>query len=363
MEKLMETKENAKVRFSGVELLRILAIFLICTYHAIQTTEGILNYSQNNFGMMILKILSYAGKVGNLLFIICSSYFLLESTHVKKNKVLKILFDSMLISIIIFLFFVFFGHKFTYEEAIKHFFPDYYQLVWFVPFYCIFYLIHPLLNIVINNISQKQHFSICLFIFFFYGFLVLFFGFTLGVNILIYFVFIYFVVAYMKKYCSKFCENRKLNALLLFIFTVIFILLIVLKNLYQISWLFLDEWCSPILLPLLLFLFNIFNSFKFKNKTINYLASCSLFVYCIHENFLLRRIIRPKYYKYVLSISQNMYFWWIMLCAVGMFIGAYILSLLYKLTLSKLTNFLSKKAACGIDKIIDFLFSKTKRNE
>lgn len=334
--------EQTKVRNSGVELLRIIAILLICISHAIQTSEQFLDYSSISFGIIILKILRYSGQIGNILFVICSSWFLLDSKKVRIEKALKLLLDSMFISTVIFLGFVISGQNFTFKEIICQLFPDYFSNMWFVPVYVIFYLIHPLLNGAISAMNKKQHFSFCLILFCLFGVLGLIGWSGIIMNSFIGFCIIYFIVGFIKKYCKSFYENRKLNLLLFLVFYLIFIFAIIFKNIFNINRLTLDQFYSPILLPALLCLFNLFNGLKIQSKTINYLASCSLYVYCIHENILLRTLIRPLYYQKALNICFNAYFGWIMLCAVGMFIGSYLLSILYKHTLVKITKKLSQ---------------------
>lgn len=342
-EKPMENLNSGQlaVRNSGVELLRIIAILLICISHAVQTSEQFLDYSSLSFGIILLKILRYSGQIGNILFVICSSWFLLDSKKMKHEKALKILMDSTLISIFIFLCFVISGYKFSTIEIIHQLFPDYFANMWFIPVYVIFYLVHPLLNSAINAMDKKSHFSFCLILFCFFGALGLIGWGGIVMNSFVEFCVVYFIVGFMKKYCQSFYENRRLNLLLFLVFYLIFIFAIIFKNIFNINRLTLDQFYSPILLPALLCLFNLFNGLKIQSKTINYLASCSLYVYCIHENILLRTLIRPLYYQKALNICFNAYFGWIMLCAVGMFIGAYLLSILYKHTLAKITKKLS----------------------
>ena len=78
-ESLMKNKsvENKAVRFSGVEFLKIIAIFLICISHAVQTSELCIDYSPTlDPAIIVLKIFRYFGHFGNIIFIIASSYFL-----------------------------------------------------------------------------------------------------------------------------------------------------------------------------------------------------------------------------------------------------------------------------------------------
>ena len=361
---------NKKMRFSGVELLRIIAIFLICLCHAIQTSMNFVDYSPSlNFTKMLLQILFVSGQIGNVLFIICSAYFLVDSKKTKAEKAINLLFDSTLISIIIFTGFLIGGYSFSFEDSMRQFLPDLFEHNWFIPVYVLMYLVHPLLNIVINKMGKKVHFTFCFVVIVFYGLVGLILGDEMGVDKLTKFFMIYFIVAYMKLYCGDFANDRKKNVkwflITFFLFWVLAFIdkLLPVWNSHLDRFISIDYWFSPFLLPMLLFLFNIFKSFQFKNKFINYLASCSLFVYVIHENILLRSYIRPQYYEYVLGLNPDMYFWWIMLCAVGMFIGGMILSIIYKETFHRLTVFLSKKTAQGFYKLRDFAYKKINKEE
>lgn len=354
-----EKSINKKERLSGIEAYRILAILLICISHAVQTGMNYISYSNSKVITVLINILSYSGQCGNIMFIICSSYFLVDSKKLKLDKVLKILLDSTLISIFVIFCMSLAGYTFTLTTIIMQFFPDYFSNMWFIPIYVLFYLIHPLLNLIINNISQKGHFFLCLSIFLVYGIGGLFTGWSLGVNDLITFIIIYFFVSYIKRYWNNFMGNTKMNTGLFLLFVALFIILAILKIIIPLKWLTINQRYSPVLFPMLLFLFNIFKNLKIKSKSINYLASCSLFVYCFHENILLRSIIRPKFYEYVLSINPNFYFGWVLICGIGMFILGYLISLLYKTTISKLTNYVSPKISNIILKILDFAYIKS----
>jgi hypothetical protein len=162
----------------------------------------------------------------------------------------------------------------------------------------------------------------------------------------------------MKKYCPNFCSNIKLNVLVFSISALAFIGWEIIKQCFGLQQAEISTIYSPIWLPAIICLFNMFNSLKIQNKTINTLAACSIFVYCIHENLLIREIVRPEYYSYVFTNHSSTYLLWIALCAIVLFVGAYILSILYKLTLGKLTTYLSIKCENLIYKIWNKLFKK-----
>lgn len=352
--------KSAIQRFSGVELLKIIAIFLICISHAVQTSNQFVEFETTlNFTNVILRILRYSGQIGNILFVISSAWFLVDSKKTKWNKVFSILFDSMLISIFIMLGFVFAGYKMTSEIIVKQIFPDIFKNVWFIPAYIVFYILHPVLNFVISKINQYWHLALVILMIIILGVITEIFNINYNASA-IQFVYVYFVVAYFKKYHIEFCDNKKANITGFVLFFVMFLLFAISKYLMFFvqnkigNNAVVDSMISPILFPSLFCLFNLFRLMRIRSKGINYIASCSLFIYCIHENVFVRGILRPQYYSYVFGINSSIYFWWILLCGLGMFIGAYIIAIIYKQTIHKAVVWFSNK----IGKTMDYCWGK-----
>ena len=100
-------------RNSSIELLKIFGIFLIVINHVIQTlhepnsnfvnNDYILNLDMatTNIQQLILSILRYSGSMGNMIFFICSAWFLLDNDKTNKKKLLQILMDVWVASVII----------------------------------------------------------------------------------------------------------------------------------------------------------------------------------------------------------------------------------------------------------------------
>ena len=259
------------------------------------------------------------------------------------------------------------GYKFSFDYIFREIFPDLYCNVWFVPTYVVFYALHPLFNKIINNINQKQHFRILYCSFFFFGLFEILFITAFKPGELVYFSIIYFLVAYLKKYKQEFMSDRKKNLKWLGILSAIFVGLMAINaiisltsNAYK-NYPRLDTWLSPIFIPFLICLFNVFNNMKFSNKYINYFASCSLFVYCFHENHLVRSLLRPKFYAIVFNYPQFFYLW-ILICAIICFLFGYILSIIYKHTLHKLVEKLAIQAERFNNFCIDSMYKKLNKN-
>ena len=104
----------SKERNSSIEILKIIAIVLIITNHAIQTLgangnlyvpfEGYgidLNGVTSNIQFLIISMMRYSGIIGNTVFFVCSAWFLLDNATVSKKKILLLLADMWFISFII----------------------------------------------------------------------------------------------------------------------------------------------------------------------------------------------------------------------------------------------------------------------
>ncbi len=92
-------------RNSGIELLKIFAIVLIVLSHVMQTLwyNTDLKPEQNTADMqrLMLVIFSYSGVIGNTIFFICSAWFLVDSKRNNKRKVLQMIADIWMVSVII----------------------------------------------------------------------------------------------------------------------------------------------------------------------------------------------------------------------------------------------------------------------
>ena len=350
----MRRPTGSSERYSGVELFRILAVILICSCHTVQTAYHMFDMSAMNIANGILRSFNYMGQVGNIIFIMSSAYFLSDSHSVKPEKPLNILLDSSCISVVIFLGYVFAGYKFSTADTISYIFPGTFGRVWFVPAYAWFYLAHPIVNFVLRRLDKYGHI------------------FVLGILMMLYFVFgggsffefliTYVIIAYFKHFADDFCKDKKKNVIGFLAFFSAYVVWCAIKYVYgRADWPDLEFWFSPFIMPWVLCLFNLFNLVKLKNKAINYLASCSLFVYCIHGHALIGRIVPIMLYQHVLDVSPNEYFGWIILCCVIVVVGGFALAVIYKETFARLTKLVAKWICVGLVKLLNWIFDLFKK--
>lgn len=367
----MDTFDNystyKKVRHCGIDLLRIIAILLICFSHANQTMRDIVVFPRYNFENGIVYFFNNLGTIGNILFIISSSYFLVDKPKSNGQKVVNILMDTFFISIIILVGFLVLGYKLDWETIVHQFFPNIFQLNWFIPCYILFYILSPLMVYALSCLSKKSHFVLVLGSLIIYGCLSIFNLAPVG-SYLLQFFYILNIVAFIKWHVPSLFRRTKLN-LLVFMFGMILTYGLYIGFIFLRPYnAFFERFCffslySPLLVFSLIALFGLFENMKFQNKFVSYLSTCSLFVYVIHENDLLRSIIRPMYYEYMITnFGENLALVYMLICGLFMFIAGFVLSVIYKETLHRITVAASNKIYNLLKKVFNSFYNKIFKN-
>ncbi|MBQ6568976.1 MAG: acyltransferase family protein [Clostridia bacterium] len=309
-----------KERNSSIELLKIFAIFLIVICHTVKsvTLDGLyvappstdylidLSHATENLSQLILSMLRYCGTLGNTIFFVCSCRFLTDSKSFSKKKVLNMLADIWLISVI-FLGITYFirGGDINAKLLIRQFFPTVFANNWYLTCYLLFYPVHPLLNHIIEKLDKKHLLRLTAVMF------ILYVGFNFIGNFffnstLILWTAIYFGVAYTKKYLPAFCASTKSNVILLVLGVLGYFGLVAITNLlglkiafFENKLLYWDRLCSPFCIMIAFALLNLACKNTFNSKPVNFVSSLSLLIYITHENMLVRNYFRPLLWQYV----------------------------------------------------------------
>ncbi|WP_408609982.1 acyltransferase family protein [Intestinibaculum porci] len=218
------------MRESGIESLKIIAIFMIVLFHVVQTLVSnssiitnnsyVINISNatTNVQNIILLVFYHFGSLGNSIFFICSTWFMLNSNRYNKQKWLLMLVEIWFISIsILFITFVILRANIPASLMIKSLFPTLFMNNWYMTCYLIFYPLHPILNNVINKMNQKQLFRCTAALSFMYILMDFIEWDWFFPSMIILWITIYFCVAYMKKYLTDFANSMKKKAQSLFL--------------------------------------------------------------------------------------------------------------------------------------------------
>ena len=154
--------KNLKKRLSSIELLRIIAMLMIIAHHFV--CYGNFDFNHISIGNKIwLQILFSGGKIGVNIFVMISGYFLISSKKIQVNKVLKLIMQILFYSIIIYMIFICFGiETFSIKILFKHILG--YPIWWFAKTYLALYLIHPYINVLLENITKIEYKRLLIFL-------------------------------------------------------------------------------------------------------------------------------------------------------------------------------------------------------
>ena len=377
--------ETQKVRLSNIELLKVIAIILIIFSHTIPYYGDAaapffvdINLASGNFQIIAVSYFKYFGRIGTAIFIFCSAYFLVDSKGIKVRKILYIVVDTFVISVIYLCGFLIGGYKLSASTIALQFIPITSRFNWFIGCYLIIYAVHPLLNKIIHGTGKRNLLVFNIFLFVVYNLLEFVGGEVLNMYYythLVGFVCLYFFAGYIKKYMQGFIGKTKLQAIILVACIVCHTALFALTEYLGTKIEFMadkidhwDEINNPFMIGIAISSFALFSKLKFQSRFVNYLSSLSLLVYIIHENKLFRDLAKPQVFEFIYErFSYDRLAAWCVLFTFVTFVAASALAALYKESLGRLTKMAIDKSypklsAAG-NKILDKLAGKEEQEQ
>ena len=291
--------DKNKERSANVELLRIVAMFLIVLSHFATHGRFIFVDNQITTNYLFVNLIKMGGKIGVNIFLLISGYFLVKSNF-KLSKAIKlylqILSYSVILSIIMLL-----CKKMTlsYENIINYLFPLSHGVWWFATTYFIMYLLVPYLNKLLNSLSKEEYKKLIITTTILFSIIPTIFV-SAYVSNLTWFIALYCLGGYIQLHGLK-IENMSSIRILLMSLTIVlvnfggFVLIkigLINNVLDEFSpTTFYDMYRIPILvISLLLFLY--FKKIKVSHATlVNTIASTTFGIYLIHDYPLIRVLI------------------------------------------------------------------------
>lgn len=199
----MEKKKARQVNF---EYLRCFSMFLIVLGHYFGNVSGNADFAMNSPSWFLYYLINSIEGIGVNLFIIISGYFLLDSRFSVK-KIVNMLFQVFTYSVGLYLIMVVITHKFSIKDFASYWVPIFSRKYWFATEYVRFYLIFPILNLLIHRLTEKQHRYIACLLVFMNAIYPTIMEMDARLKYLgnwsLWFVTLYFVVTYLKLYPPK----------------------------------------------------------------------------------------------------------------------------------------------------------------
>ena len=346
-------------RKSNYELLRIIAIIFIISFHYVY--KGGFIYETLSVNKMIVNIFTMLGEVGVNLFIFITGYFLIQS---KKNISIK-----KVISLILEIFFYnllnqLYLNQFDFSNLINNltyvdFFPFIYNRYWFGTAYILLYIFSPYINRLLLTLSHKENLRLLLTLLIVFCFIPTFFGMKINdtETLLYYNRFIWLIVVYISgaliylygntiKYFNYSCICYFLLAIAFFIIIVGIIFIIEYYHNFFATFGIMNStyfWRPNTIVTyiwsLLIFLF--FSKLKIQNTIINVMASTTFGIYLLHDG-VASSILWGSVFKNSTHMYSRYLIFHILLASVIIFVLGCIIDLARQYAI-KMTVFLYRR--------------------
>ena len=355
--------DKSRMRDSGIELLKVIAVVLIVISHVVLTLTTENEYipyndylldcthATTNGTVLLLAVIRHFGALGNWIFFVASAWFLLDSTKASGKKIMEMLLDIWVISVLFLGITLLLRGEVSGKLFLFSLLPTTFENNWYLTCYLLFYPIHPYLNRLIAAMTQKEHLKMISVL------TVLYIGFNFikgrffFPNMLLLWSSVYLILAYIKRYCIGVYSSAKVNGILLLCGAAGAVGIVLLTDLLGLKLAALSDqllrWVSnfnPFLILIAITAFGLARKNHFKNKNVNHIAKCAMLIYIIHENILLRTYVRPYLWHCIFDrYGYAHILLWVFLYSAGWLLAALALSLLYEKSIQKLTARVSEK--------------------
>lgn len=200
-----------KVRESNFELLRIICMMLIISFHYVY--KGNFVFESFTLNKMIVKTFFMFGEIGVNCFILITGYFQIKKTF-KWRKLALLSLEVWFYYLLNYIIAIKMGVvPFSYRAL---FFPIILNRYWFVTVYALIYVFSPFINFIIIQMKQRLHLKFMIMCLLVWSMIPTVFGVLtndtesqLYFNRFIWLVIVYMVGAYCRLYQSVIFSNKK----------------------------------------------------------------------------------------------------------------------------------------------------------
>lgn len=143
-------------RSSNFELLRIVAILLIISFHYV-FSGGYSFDAGLSFNKITVDFFTMVGELGVNLFILITGYFSVNSSKIKWGKVVLLIAEVYFYNVLSMIALSRYDKiPFTETFSFKDIFPTVYGVYWFATAYVLIYLLSPYLNKMLHVLSEEE---------------------------------------------------------------------------------------------------------------------------------------------------------------------------------------------------------------
>ena len=278
-------------RSSNLELLRIVCMLMIIAHHyvvhsGLRDPNGPITLYPDSISSLFLVTFAAWGKTAINCFLMITGYFMCKS-QITIRKFLKLLLVIYFYKIVIFFIFLNVGYESVTPIRLAQLVLPFWSLKnAFIGGYLVFFLTIPFWNILIRNMTQRQHLQLMLLLLGCYSVLGLIPAFDVRYNYVTWFGIIYIIASYIRIYPHPFFERKSLwgwltlSSVILSIASVLFMHLFFNRSFY-----FLIDCHKLLAVVVAVCTFLWFKNLNLGyNKVINALGAATFGVFLIHNN-------------------------------------------------------------------------------
>lgn len=286
-------RKTGRQRESNLELFRIITMLLIVAHHYVINSGLLGRIYENPMDSRSLFLLVFGawGKPGINCFLLITGYFMCKS-QITARKFVNLLAEIYFYKIAIYILFVITGYEVvSVTRIIKLLLPITAIQTNFTNCYLVFFLFIPFLNILIQNLSEKQHIQLIMLVSFVYVFLGTMPKIPVDMNYVSWYMVLYLIASFIRLYPRKIFEDTKFwgwTALVVFFISVLSVIAcawIGAKTGAQIAFYFVSDSNKILAVATALSAFMFFKNVKIRyNRVINTVAASTFGVLQIHAN-------------------------------------------------------------------------------
>lgn len=285
-----------KNRSSNIELLRIIAVLFVLSYHTVNATIDI-NALELPSRFIMTGLFFGMGRISVNIFVIISAWFLCKYNF-KLERITNTWLSTIFYTVPIAITFVYFG-KADLVYLITNMFPVFFQPLWFITTYVFLLFLTPLLNLILSKYEKRKCRNMIIFLSVLFVLPLTFLPRVRGAfySEVGWFCVLYLITGYLRIYQPLKIVNNKKICLLVFIISYLFIISWYILY-YDVPYKFLSNYLEfagithasflnfTSSLPSFFASFSFFFLFKNMNITklnnvINYISKTSLDVYIL----------------------------------------------------------------------------------
>lgn len=297
MEKSQNYNEKRNI---GLDILRILSMFMILILHLLGKSGMLLKENNNQAYYLIYNLMEALSIVAVNCYVLISGYFLIKSEF-KWKKVCTLWKETLFYSIFVFIATTIVTKEFSLVLLIKSCFPILTREYWFINTYLLMYILSPFINKLIYALKKeelKKLIIILITAFSVWSILPKHYVFdSTGGYGIVWFVCLYIISAYIRLYLEN-MELKVSTCELAYLVTAVLItvIMVILDNIGKgtLKGKFL-EYNNFLVLIESLSLFMVFRNLKVERKSftkiIEFVSPLTLAVYLIHEQYGLSNIL------------------------------------------------------------------------